>query len=162
MTVSETNARRGWQRLALPILGAGMGAVALPNTSSRWLYVFFGILAMAAGVQLGVPSTNGRRFGLPVAVGVATPIFLADGNQVDLPAIFLVYGAGIAIGSLISSIRPTSKADSSGIRSLLGMSLYAIAFTWCWDQRRCCRSIAAGGSSFLSFWPRRFGYWSTP
>ena len=60
-----------------------------------------------------MPSTNGRRFGLPVAIGVAAPIFLVEGSQVDLPSVFVVYGAGMAIGGLIFSIRPTSKADSS-------------------------------------------------
>ena len=83
-----------------------------------WLYIVFGIFALAAAAQLGVPSANGRRFGLPVAVGVAAPIFLVEGSQVDLPSVFVVYGAGMAIGGLIFSIRPTSKADSSDLRSL--------------------------------------------
>jgi hypothetical protein len=102
--------------------------LALPFTSSPLVYIVWGIFGLAAGAQLGVPSTNGRRFGLPVAIGVAAPIFLIEGNQVDLPSVLVVYGAGMAIGGLIYSIRPTSKADSSVLRSLVGMTSYAIVF----------------------------------
>ena len=117
-----------WQRLAPSILGAALAAVAIRYSSSSLLYVVLGIVGLAAGAQLGVPSTNGRRFGLPVAVGVAAPIFLGDGSQVDLPSIFVVYGAGMAFGGLVALMRPTSKADSSVLRSLIGMSLYAVVF----------------------------------
>jgi len=105
-----------------------MAALALSFTSSPLVYIVLGILSLAAGAQLGVPSTNGRRFGLPVAIGVAAPIFLVEGNQVDLPSVLVVYGAGMAIGGLIFSIRPTSKADSSVLRSLIGMTTYALVF----------------------------------
>jgi hypothetical protein len=117
-----------WQRLVPPVLGATMAAWALPYTSSRMLYIVFGIFALAAGAQLGVPSANGRRFGLPVAIGVAAPIFLVEGSGVDLPSVFVVYGAGMAIGGLLFSIRPTSKADSSDLRSLIGMTVFAIVY----------------------------------
>ena len=78
---------------------------------------------------VGVPSTNGRRFGLPVAIGTAAPIFFLNDLRVDLPSVIVVYGAGMAIGGLIFSIRPTSKADSSVLRSLVGMTVYAIVFS---------------------------------
>ena len=117
-----------WRRLAPPVLGATMAGLALSYTSSPMLYIVLGIFGLAAGAQLGVPSTNGRRFGLPVAFGVAAPIVLVHGTQVDLPSVFVVYGAGVAVGGLIFSIRPTSKADSSVLRSLIGMTVYAIVF----------------------------------
>ena len=128
MRSSEAQRLPAWQRLGPPTLGAVLAASALPYTSSPLLYVVFGIIGLAAGAQLGVPSASGRRFGLPVAVGVAAPIFLVEGSQVDLPSIFVVYGAGMAIGGLVYSISPTSKADSSVIRSLIGMSVYAVVF----------------------------------
>ncbi len=128
MKSSESTTDPVWHRLAPPALGATMAALALPFTSSPLVYILFGLFGLAAGVQLGVPSTNGRRFGLPVAIGVAAPIFLVDGSQVDLPSVFVVYGAGLAIGGLIFAIRPTSKADSSVFRSLIGMTVYAIVF----------------------------------
>jgi len=117
-----------WHRLAPPLLGATMAALALPYTSSPLIYIVFGIFGLAAGAQLGVPSTNGRRFGLPIAIGVAAPMFLVEGNQIDLPSVLVVYGAGMAIGGLVFSIQPTSKADSSVLRSLIGMTSYAIVF----------------------------------
>jgi hypothetical protein len=128
MRRSEATLEPLWQRLAPTILGVAMAAAALPYTSSRMLYIVLGIFGLAAGAQLGVPSANGRRFGLPVAIGVAAPIFLVEGNQVDLPSVFVVYGTGIAIGGLIFAIRPTSKADSSVLRSLVGMTVYALVF----------------------------------
>jgi hypothetical protein len=128
MRQSEAVIEPVWQRLVPPVLGATMAALALPFTSSPLLYIVFGISGLAAGAQLGVPSANGRRFGLPVAIGVAAPIFLIEGNQVDLPSVIVVYGAGMAIGGLILSIRPTSKADSSVLRSFIGMTVYAIVF----------------------------------
>jgi hypothetical protein len=128
MRQSEVATEAVWQRLTPPVLGATMAALALPSISSPLLYIVLGIFGLAAGAQLGVPSTNGRRFGLPVAIGVAAPIFLVEGNQVDLPSVIVVYGAGMAIGGLIFSIRPTSKADSSAFRFLVGMSVYAIVF----------------------------------
>ena len=118
-----------WQRLAPPLIGAAMAALALQYTSSSMLHIVLGIFGLAAGAQLGVPSANGRRFGLPVAIGTAAPIFLLDGFQVDLPSVFVVYGAGMALGGLIFSIRPTSKADSSVLRSLVGMTVYAFVFS---------------------------------
>ena len=118
-----------WQRLAPPLIGAAMAALALPYTSSSMLHIVLGIFGLAAGAQLGVPSTNGRRFGLPIAIGTAAPIFLVDGFQVDLPSVVVVYGAGMALGGLIFSIRPTSKADSSVLRSLVGMTVYALVFS---------------------------------
>ncbi len=128
MRQSEVATEAVWQRLTPSVLGATMAALALPFVSSPLLYIVLGIFGLAAGAQLGVPSTNGRRFGLPVAIGVAAPIFLVEGNQVDLPSVLVVYGAGMAIGGLIFSIRPTSKADSSAFRSLVGMTVYAIVF----------------------------------
>lgn len=128
MKPSERTIEPVWQRLAPPVVGATMAAWALPYTSSRLLYIVFGIFALAAGAQLGVPSANGRRFGLPVAIGVAAPIFLVEGNGVDLPSVIVVYGAGMAIGALLFSIRPTSKADSSDLRSLIGMTAFAIVY----------------------------------
>jgi hypothetical protein len=128
MRPSEPTLEPVWQRLAPPILGAALAALALPYASSPPVYIVLGIFALAAGAQLGVPSTNGRRFGLPVAIGVAVPIFLVEGSQIDLPSVLVVYGAGMAIGGLIFSIQPTSKADSSVLRSLIGMTTYAIVF----------------------------------
>src|SRR5687768_16663836 len=90
MRQSESTTEQIWRRLAPPVLGATMAALALPYTSSPLAYVVLGIFGLAAGAQLGVPSTNGRRFGLPVAFGVAAPIFLVEGNQIDLPSVFVV------------------------------------------------------------------------
>jgi hypothetical protein len=107
-----------------------MAALALPYSSSPMLHIVLGIFGLAAGAQLGVPSANGRRFGLPVAIGTAAPIFLIEGLQVDLPSVLVVYGAGTAIGGLVFSIRPTAKAKSSVLRSLIGMTTYALVFNW--------------------------------
>ncbi|MEX0667671.1 MAG: HD domain-containing phosphohydrolase [Acidimicrobiia bacterium] len=128
MRQSEATIEPVWQRLGPPVLGATMAALALPYTSSPMLYIVFGIFGLAAGAQLGVPSANGRRFGLPVAIGAAAPIFLIEGSQIDVPSVLVVYGAGMAIGGLVFSIRPTSKADSSVLRSLIGMTIYALVF----------------------------------
>ena len=128
MKPSERTTESVWERVAPPVLGATMAALALPSASAPLLYIVLGIFGLAAGAQLGVPSTNGRRFGLPVAIGVAAPIFLVQSNQVDMPSVLVVYGAGMAIGGLVFSIRPTSKADSSVLRSLIGMTVYAFVF----------------------------------
>ena len=128
MRLSEATSDPTWQRVAPPVLGALIAALALQFTSSPMVYIVLGIFGLAAGVQLGVPSTNGRRFGLPVAIGTAAPIFLIEGSQVDLPSVLVVYGAGMAIGGLVFSIRPTAKADSSVFRSLVGMTAYAVVF----------------------------------
>ena len=129
MRLSEATSEPVWQRLLPPLLGATMAALALQFTSSSMLHIVLGIFGLAVGAQLGVPSANGRRFGLPVAIGTAAPIFLIEGSQVDLASVLVVYGAGLATGGLIFSIRPTSKADSSVLRSLVGMTLYAIVFS---------------------------------
>ena len=128
MRLSEAAGEPIWQRMAPPVLGALISALALQFTSSPMLYIVLGIFGLAAGVQLGVPSANGRRFGLPVAIGTAAPIFLVEGSQVDLPSVLVVYGAGMAIGGLVFSIRPTAKANSSVLRSLIGMTVYAVVF----------------------------------
>jgi hypothetical protein len=128
MRLSEATGEPVWHRVAPPVLGALLSALALQYTSSPMLYIVLGIFGLAAGVQLGVPSANGRRFGLPVAIGTAAPIFLVEGSQVDLPSVLVVYGAGMAIGGLVFSIRPTAKANSSVLRSLIGMTTYAVVF----------------------------------
>lgn len=127
-----------------------MAGLALPYTSSPLLYIVLGIFGLAAAAQLGVPSTNGRRFGLPVAIGVAAPIFLVEGSQIDLPSVLVVYGAGMAIGGLIFSIRPTSKADSSVLRSLVGMTIYAIIFNLI-RRSDTVQSIESGWSVLVPF-----------
>lgn len=112
-----------------PLVGTTVAALALAYTSSPLELIVVGIFGLAAGVQLGVPSANGRRFGLPVAVAVSAPILLVEGGRVDLPSVLVVYGTGMAIGNLLLSIRPTSKASApSVLRTLIGMVSYTLVF----------------------------------
>ncbi|HSL26619.1 MAG TPA: hypothetical protein VLA54_10095, partial [Acidimicrobiia bacterium] len=118
-----------WMRLMSPLVGTTVAALALAYTSSPLELIVVGIFGLAAGVQLGVPSANGRRFGLPVAVAVSAPILLVEGGRVDLPSVLVVYGTGMAIGNLLLSIRPTSKASApSVLRTLIGMVSYTLVF----------------------------------
>ena len=141
-----------------------MAALALQYTSSPMLHIVLGIFGLAAGAQLGVPSANGRR------------LWIAGRNRhrrADLPPRWVprstcrrsvvVYGAGMAIGGLIFSIRPTSKADSSVLRSLVGMTIYAFVFSLV-RRSEPVQSIEEGWRSPGPTGRSRLqsGSWSTP
>lgn len=118
-----------WRQLMVPAVAALVGLVELPQAKGDPLHILVAIAALVIGMQIIVPAAHGSKFGLSVAVGVATSIHFSPDGLVDLASILVVYGGGLALGTAIFLIRPSRAAAVPAVlRRLAGMVIYALTF----------------------------------
>ncbi|MGQ0849189.1 MAG: HD-GYP domain-containing protein [Actinomycetota bacterium] len=125
-----------WRRIVPCLAGAALALLARPAAVAEPEVAMFWVLLFAGSMQIRVPTTSIQRYGMAVAVGVATPIYFTTSGTVDLASTLFVYGAGLSLGALLLLLRPSRSADVPALtRRLLAMIVYAVIFRVAFENR---------------------------